>query len=316
MFRFSLLIAASLILRLQWPALLHLGQKLHHSALGFIHSNPSPWDWLLSALVIGHDEGLRKIPQGQVFIVLGLYHVLVVSGGHIFLIERLLRPLGKIINAHLHQLILWSVLFLFLAVNRFQPACLRSTVQILVSNLFYLTLRRTPFPVIISAGVCIFISPVFLTSLSFQLSFVASTALALSRILCHSGFSQCFCMIFLMSPCLLGMQECLSWLVFPANIFLLPLMEWGLIPLSFLAFGFPVLKGYASSLVLWSLDKARWISEFKKPQLCMPASQWQGFAFIYALLIWLILWRVHQNRERLKFLCDQRSALPIIDDSD
>src|SRR5580704_9663172 len=68
---------------------MHFAEGAYNLALNLLEKHPSPWNWFYEAILIGRDEGLRSQPYLQSFFVLGLYHLIVVSGSHVLALEKI-----------------------------------------------------------------------------------------------------------------------------------------------------------------------------------------------------------------------------------
>src|SRR4051812_12222441 len=68
-------------------------ERLHAFLISHINSRLSPLNWFYKAILFGDDSNLRQQPQIEAFMVLGIYHIIVVSGSHLTMIQSLTEKL-------------------------------------------------------------------------------------------------------------------------------------------------------------------------------------------------------------------------------
>ncbi len=125
-----------------------------------------------AALVCGHK--IESLTLQSTFAASGLIHLLVVSGSHLLLIDRGLSYFLK--NRISSRLCL---LFLFVLICEMNPPIMRSFMAIVLSEMVKLEkwVWSTTFKQWVCTFLCLFINPLWIFSLSFQMSWLASLSL-------------------------------------------------------------------------------------------------------------------------------------------
>lgn len=233
-------------------SLQHLQRNsLHEWCLNSFASLPnSP---LNRAFICGED--LQDFQITTDFKVLGLIHILVVSGGHLVAILSLLR----FFSSGKHFRILFPFVLTYSWMAGFQPPVVRATIQIVLcrlnknlnSNLFATELC------LLSGILCLSLESMWTSSLSLQLSWLASLILAFAN-----DFEEDSCdltrssLIYLiMPPLLLSLGIPVPFSI-AANLIIAPLMSFVLLPLGLFALVYhpaTVLSDQTWSLVLAGL---------------------------------------------------------------
>jgi ComEC/Rec2-related protein len=161
------------------PALKPLSEMLHERCVQEFYHEKNKND-LSRSFICGEKVTLKN--QKTLLQKSGVYHAIVVSGGHFLFLEAVLKRM------HLPLAIRMTVLFLYYLVTGLQAPGLRCLVQM---NLGLATEKlnlkpNSPTLCFYSGLVCLMISAPLWNSLSFWLSFVVSLALCFSRELTQS----------------------------------------------------------------------------------------------------------------------------------
>ncbi|MCM2353685.1 MAG: ComEC/Rec2 family competence protein [Pseudobdellovibrio sp.] len=135
----------------------------------------------LHALVCG--KNFSDVKQSNLLIASGLIHLFVVSGSHLKILHKIVFYL--LCNKYFSltkflQLTIFSLLFFYCAICKFNPPIFRSFIAlVLLAVLTKYKLRwRTEQLILISGLICLGLSPQWINSLSFQMSWIASLTLA------------------------------------------------------------------------------------------------------------------------------------------
>lgn len=272
-----------------------LSEKSHLFALHLLEGHPSPWNWFYEAILIGRDEGLRSQPYLQSFFVLGLYHLIVVSGSHVLALEKIISTVFFFLPPKLKKTVIWTALILFCFVNRLQASCVRAFVSWLVMQKKFL---KTPLQgdlQMIVTCLCLLFQPVWVKSLSFQLSCGATLGLAMASSFKASHkikkkiLSTFFCAV-VTSPLIFCVQPCLSWLVIPANTFAMPLFEGILMPLSLFNIFIRPLNFLTEKIFVFVFGISDFFAQFEKPLLCLDERRLAIWGIIYLFSVYFA-WR-------------------------
>lgn len=271
-------------------------EAIHQWALNWISKNSTAYDWFYSAILFGEDLGLKQKPEIKLFIALGLYHLIVVSGGHLIIIEQIT---SKLFSRHFT----FIILFIFTAANLFQPACLRAFLQWIFQSYFKKYFSHSHDLLIFTIGICVFLKPVLINSLSFMLSCAASLALQVSSDIQMRSTGKTFLCVLFTSPFILVVQPCLSWIVIPANVIAMPILEMTLMPFSLLMFFLPLLKPYCEVILNLFFKFLNHTQQWLWPQLCLTQERerkWGLILLVFLFLLSRFLLVVHSRQKLLK----------------
>lgn len=134
----------------------------------------------LQALVCG--KNFSNPEHTHLLIASGLIHLFVVSGSHLKILQSILQKIlcNKFLpSTRFLQFIIFSLLFFYCAICKFNPPIFRSFVALsLVATTESLHLRfRSENLILISGLICLVLSPEWITSLSLQMSWIAALTL-------------------------------------------------------------------------------------------------------------------------------------------
>ncbi|MDZ4677145.1 MAG: ComEC/Rec2 family competence protein [Oligoflexia bacterium] len=262
----------------------------------FISQNPSSWNWLYEALLIGNQDMVRANPLMQSFLILGIYHLIVVSGSHVVNVHHWTRRFTIFLPQSLTHLIVTIVLIAFTFANRLQASCVRAVIHLGLGKLFKISSLAQADLQFLTTCVCLLLSPQWVESLSFQLSSAASLGLCIAASLQIQNSFKRRCMqsllcTLVMTPLLYSIQPCLSWLIIPTNILAAPVFEFILLPLSFLNVVCPLLRPILEPVLEILFNLTRFLSEFENPVLCFEERNLKTWGFIYVSIVYF-LWRL------------------------
>lgn len=293
-------------------ALLPLANDTHHIALQWIQQNDSPWNWLYAAIVLGHDEGIRHLPMVASFITLGLYHLIVVSGGHINALEFIVEKVTTPFPTWARKTLTLTTLSIFTFANRLQAACMRASLSWIVKILFPFKCPEDQF---FCGALCLLIlQPSWVHSLSFQLSCGASLALVCSRQFqmpqkIFQQFLTTLLVTLFIAPLLFRIQPCQSWLTLASNTLIKTPFEIFLFPAALLASIIPIFKPLVDPVLLLIQNSTGSIAQFAEPHLCLESEvgPW-GFPYVSCLYF---SWRlVLPHAARKTFWSKQTPPVP------
>lgn len=134
----------------------------------------------LHALVCG--KNFDDPAQANLLIASGLIHLFVVSGSHLKILQKIILCLlnNKLLSLTAFlQPVLFSLLFFYCAVCKFNPPIFRSLISLII--LAEITKRNLKWReenlILITGLICLTFSPAWINSLSFQMSWIASLTL-------------------------------------------------------------------------------------------------------------------------------------------
>ena len=134
----------------------------------------------LHALVCG--KNFNDLTQANLLIASGLIHIFVVSGSHLKILEKIISyalNFKKFSLTKFSQPILLTLLFFYCAVCKFNPPIFRSFISLMIlaviekRNLKW----RAENLILVSSFLCLTLSPSWINSLSFQMSWIAALSL-------------------------------------------------------------------------------------------------------------------------------------------
>lgn len=238
---------------------------------------------LTRAMVCGVDPSLS---EALIFQQSGLYHLLVVSGGHLAFFVELLRPFAR---KKIGSILVLIFLITYSLMCGAQPPVIRALIQWVIYQ------QRNRIGIYAHSGlitfysgiICLSLSPAWIHSLSFWLSWMATLACQSAMSLrlkpaCAAAFIHIVLLPGLMS---LGSAHPLSIL---NNWLLGPLLGSALLPLSILACVVPALNfvtDFAWSLLILIL---RPLNEFSVTSFSNVP---RGFLIAYISFFQLIAWQ-------------------------
>lgn len=152
-------------------------KKLHLKCISALpeQSNSLPE---LKALVCG--ENFNQLQLSENYISTGLIHLFVVSGAHLFvlkmILEFLLAGLTSLVSEKIRHFLILSILTIYAAVCEFNPPVVRALILIFLNSslLFSKNFWPVHFRILIAGLLSLLFCPVWITSLSLQLSWIIS----------------------------------------------------------------------------------------------------------------------------------------------
>lgn len=263
-------------------------QWVHQKSLNMISSFSTSYDWFYKAILFGHDSGLHQKLEIKSFIAIGLYHLIVVSGSHLIILEKLITKLFHSLPFRIKKFFTFLTLFLFTAANLFQPACLRSLIQWCLSSFLKKHFCNGFDLIIFASACCLLINPQLIYSLSFHLSAAATLALQISQEFSLKALGKTFLCVLFTAPFLMCVQPCLSIMVFIASIIAMPLLELTLLPFGLLMFFVPFLRKYTEFLLDYIFNFSKWLAQFDVPQFCFEQQRSSLWGFILLVLLFFV----------------------------
>ena len=217
-----------------------VGEALHQLCLQRV-SAEDPWTPIYSALVCG-----KRLAEGEIkktFIALGIIHLMVISGAHLILLERVWAFLPSF---RFKTLILVLFLFAYSLSAGLKPPVLRALFSLLLSRLNReLKLFWSPYwRVQISGMLCLLCQGAWFHSLSLQLSWIASMGMSNPYM---SRLKSC-CITFMLILPVVSSWSALHPLSIIINWFVVPLAGGVMLPLSLLIVPFPFLRPVVNGL--------------------------------------------------------------------
>lgn len=283
---------------------------------------PEPTRGLVLTLIFGTKDEMSPTDL-TAFQMLGLSHVITVSGLHVGLLTALLyglfRRMG--IRKEVIQLILMFFFLPFYTLMAgMSPSILRASLMtffILLGE--RLSIRLTPLETLSIAGLALlFFSPLYLFQLSFQLSFLVTLCLFFSwklikktpyrllKALSLSGVAQ----IALLPLTLYSFFQT-SFLSLPFNLLYVPFITLFILPLSFLLIGlhdllpnvFNRCMELLNPVVSWTQTGLNWGGEWLPGQLILGRpTGFEMVGLIIIILIFLRLWEHYAKNKGSPFL--------------
>lgn len=134
----------------------------------------------LHALVCG--KSFNDVSHANLLVASGLIHLFVVSGSHLKILEKIVFYALKnrfYFLTNFLQPIIFTILFFYCAVCKFNPPIFRSLISLII--LAEIKKRNLTWKaenlILISGFSCLTLSPTWINSLSFQMSWIASLSL-------------------------------------------------------------------------------------------------------------------------------------------
>lgn len=209
--------------------------------------SPSPYASLYQSLLCG-----RPLPQNEtydLFIKLGILHLLVISGAHLIFLEHLLSKLSAK-SGRLTEGFITLFLLIYLLYTGASPPVVRAFSGFLwkKANRKW-KLHLSPILIQLSAGLSVLVLiPEWVLSPSFLLSLLASVLMGI--VPSNNRLYQSLGMYLLMAPYFGGICG-LSPFSIIANLFIAPVWMYIMFPLTLLLIPFPIFSPLIDSL--WSL---------------------------------------------------------------
>jgi ComEC/Rec2-related protein len=260
-----------------------LALLIHQKAVTRSLLMPEPVGSFIAAFLFGGSLQIRKTDYA--FRVLGIYHLIVVSGSHLRSLEWILNFLTRLRCAQLLSL------FIFTLSNRMEPSCLRAFVQVTVSKISPRFQARPLWCHYASILLCLSVRPQLLDSLAFQLSCLASLAVNISEVLellpkRLQNLQTTFLATVLTCPLILPLAPCISSLVLPANLVFIPVFERLIMPVSLLAFILPPMAPWLVVPFEKLMGAIQGIAAIPAPEVCVSEfSNGKG-----NMILWFVLW--------------------------
>jgi ComEC/Rec2-related protein len=289
-----------------------LAEKTYQQCEIFIRSHPSSWNWLYEALLIGNQDNVREHPLLQSFLILGIYHLIVVSGSHVQSVHHWTRRCTFFLPKNIAGTVIMMALMLFALANRLQAACMRALFHFIISKFYRPSVLLQADLQFVVTCICLLLRPEWVASLSFQLSCAASLGLTIAdSFTIKSAFRkrtvQALTCTLAMAPLLFAIQPCLSWLIMPANILAAPLFELVLVPLCALNVFLPFVRIVTEPFLVLVFKFTSLISQFENPTLCFDERRMKIWGFVYITFVYFC-WRLFLPvLARVSFWKSQRS---------
>lgn len=260
---------------------------LHKTCLSY--TPESPYKVFYQALACGE----RPHSNSEILLLkqLGIIHILVVSGFHILMLNKVFH---LILRGPFLTLLKPVFLFGFVMTCQFQLPVVRAWIQSLLVSLNKKWSLQIPKPLILFLSVlnCLLIFPENYTSLSLPMSWVACLGIQLGR----SHWSQSFYTYLLMLPILSSFTVLSPWTIVINSLFA-PLIGLILFPMSLLCFFISNLSFYVDYLwlaLLWSGEKVAPLIINPEPHPLLPI---RILNWLYPIIINLLL--VHKWRNSI-----------------
>jgi len=219
--------------------LLFLSRPLHESCLNLLPTNPAT-QATLQALVCGHN--FESFKDQYLYTSSGLIHLFVVSGSHLILIYKSVDFILKKTNLNILRKYILIFIFFYATVCLFNPPVVRSLIGLFFFDILKIQKKYWPndYVLLLVGLFCLMMSPLWVTSLSLQMSWLAALALELNR----RYFKRLtpllqqipFYVLYTLTFSALGFPQ-VSVIVI--SLLFTPVLEFILLPLAFLVLIFP-----------------------------------------------------------------------------
>ena len=205
------------------------------------------WDFIYRSLLCG-----ESLPQGSFYEslkLLGLVHLMVVSGAHLIFFERILYRILFFISpsfSFLKKSLMFSLLILYAFCCLLKPPVVRALLSLSLSGLNHRFRWGLPGHqmTLLNGALCLALFPHWWTSYSLILSWGASLSLSLAK-----GFRREFFCFFLLYPLLLPIAP-QNPVVLLSNWFFAPLFSCIMFPLSLFVSFVPYFRFFGDAI--WS----------------------------------------------------------------
>lgn len=284
----SLLIISLFILSLIRFSPLNLlasvAEKTHHYCLSQLPQNSETLNEL-KALVCA--ENFNSLSSSQLYISSGLIHLFVVSGAHLILIENLLSLCSENLRPNKSQ-IFWILLLYAFACNLNAPV-VRSLISYLITHsLNAKKIHWSPyFKLLITGLLCLCLNPLWISSLSLQMSWLAAFL-----VVCSSHFFTESSTLFKHSLFFFALLPTIIFFQIPSlsvilcNLIFAPILEFILFPLGlftwFCNWSYPI---FDKILFLFQYILSKCEIEIQAPTSDSPQA--------FKLYIWLFILSLH-----------------------
>ncbi|MGV3487548.1 MAG: DNA internalization-related competence protein ComEC/Rec2 [Tuberibacillus sp.] len=287
-------------------------KQIRQDGIIFVNTRfPDSVSGLVNALVFGERSDISA-DLLQAYQSLGLVHLLAVSGLHVGVVMGicyyLLLRLG-VIKEHVHVILLFLVLPLYVILTGLSPSVLRAALMfgfMLLSPLVKLKLNLIQ---ILSASflLLLIVNPHFLFDIGFQLSFLITFSIIVSAPAIQDRYKNGMLKTFMMTgiaqtaavPIILYHFYGISLLSFFLNVFYIPFISFVVLPVSILSvilvLIFPASASVISHLIDWFIEPAHALL-LKCQQLFIfniitgRPSEWAMAILILAVFVVLIFW--------------------------
>lgn len=213
-------------------------RKLNYKIVGYLKDKLSSQAYrFLSSVFLGRRELIDKDTK-IIFVEAGCAHLLAISGLHVGLVSLVLFFALKIFRIRFRQRLLLSIVFLFLytLLVGARPSTVRASVMYSIFGIGYILRRRVDLlnSLGLSGLVCLFLNPIWVFDIGFQLSFTSVLGIILGFRFFH--FKLPYENLFI---------------IYMKNIFLCTVfVTVAIIPLVSFYFGRIYLLGFISNMIL------------------------------------------------------------------
>lgn len=271
--------------------LINLSHQFHELCSHLINTQNSPYAWFYKAVLLGEDTGIRQKSEVNAFMALGIYHIIVVSGSHLTLLQKILGRILFLAPSKIKSMLTAVFLTLFTLANQWQAACLRAFLAWILKHFWSRNFINAADLQIFATLGCLLLDPSLSRSLSFQLSCTAGAGVAMGQSLSQRGFLTPILCVVLTAPLIFQVQPCLSWLIIPVNIFALSLVEIFVLPLSLVNVFLPFTAAITEPCLKLFFKILEGVAQFQKPLFCIQEQSLKSWGFIYVACIYFF-WRL------------------------
>lgn len=273
---------------------------------------PQPTSAYTAALVLGERTNFSEESYRD-FQELGVVHLLAISGLHIqVLLKAVYYLLIRIRLPHEYakiSIVIFIPFYIFL--TGAGPSVTRAGIMALLSYLLPLFMKKIdPFTALCASGIiCLFIRPMQLFDVGFQLSYALTAGIILSnqKILRRftSNWSQMFVLSWITTwisiPIVCYHFYQISWTGIFLNLIYVPLFVFFVLPLSFLSFCFPIAAVYGNPLLLFMEKITHYLGSIPYQVLITGRPHPSLIIAILALIyLFFLLW---ENRKTSRYIC-------------
>lgn len=227
--------------------------------------------------------GVLDLPQHTIwdFKVVGLFHLIVVSGSHLVFLTYFLDKIFFLKKSKVVFLIKFLILFLYALTSGLNAPIIRALASWVISSLNeqYKLAWSPPYAVLVTGFFCLGLFPSWWSSLSFFMSWCAAFGLSLGQ----SPLKKCIFIYFFMALPMSGLGIS-SPLTILTNVFIAPVIGFVMLPISFLPYVVPKVIGVTDfawrifNIVISHL--AQWMPSFDIQFLSPQWALWFIFMFL------------------------------------
>ncbi len=216
-----------------------ISNSMHNICLNLLPQNPKT-QATLQALICGHN--FENFETAHLYTSSGLIHLFVVSGSHLILIYKTLNYFFEKLNVKKSKKYIYLILFIYAAVCLFNPPITRSLIGLFVFSFLKTKIKywSTDYTLLLIGVICLILSPVWISSISLQMSWLAALSIEVCRRYLSSKndlFQQIpFYLFYCITFSALGFPQ---FAVVVIAFFLTPVLEYILLPFAFLVLAFP-----------------------------------------------------------------------------